>query len=392
MKKQHLLPVLFAISLLVSACTGNVQAAPPTETAINADQFTPGIVAEGMLLPGEHIALAFVSGGRVLEVNVNEGGHVRAGQVLALLEGSEALQAHQAAAELELVAVHQAQQDLDEHTLLALALASADLEAALKVYDDAARAWNGRNATNPTVFDTVLVDYLEAEDAVRDAQKSTNDEVDQPADAPARLQAEKDVQREQTRRANAFIALLKDYENPQEGSNTNTRTALLSAITQLETARQRLADLAGGPDPDQAELLEARQKAAETTLAAAEEELRALEIRAPWDGVLLAWDLVVGEIVSPGNPVGELADISSWYVETTDLTENGVVSIQPGDQVSVQLDAFPGETFKGTVESIRGFGEKFQGDMTYTVRIRLDQIDQRWYWNMSATVTISPSQ
>ena len=391
MKKQFLLTILFVVSLLVSACAGNAQAAPTTEITSNADQ-SPGIVAEGILLPGEHIALAFANGGRALEVNVSEGERVRAGQVLARLEGSEALQAQRAAADLELVAVHQSQKDLDENTLQALALASADLETYIKVYDDAVRAWNGRNGSNPTVFDTTLVDYLEAEEAVRDAQKSVNDQADQPADAPTRLQAEKDLQREQTRRASAYIALLADYENPQEGSTTDKRTALLAAITLLETARQRLIDLSGGADPDQVEVLEARQKAAESARSAAEEGLRALEIRAPWDGVLSAWDLKVGEIVSPGSPVGALADLSSWYVETTDLTENGVVSIQPGDPVSIQLDALPGETFGGTIESIRGYGEQYQGDMTYTVRIRLDQIDQRWYWNMSATVTISPGQ
>jgi multidrug resistance efflux pump len=393
MKTKLFLPVLIIFSLILSACADAVAQAAPAATPAPALNTSPAdVVAEGVLLPGENVALAFVSGGRVREVNVAEGDRVQANEVLARLEGADALIAKQAAANLELVSIRQAQEKLDENTLLALALASAELEAAQKAYDDAARAWNGKNANNPTVFDTALVDYLDAEEAVREAQKLVNEEADQPADAPTRQQAEKDLQREQTRRTNAYTALLNDYENPQEGSQTGTRTALLAAITRLETARQKLADLSGGPDPDQAELLEARQKAAEATLNAVEEGLRALEIRAPWAGVLLAWDLDVGEIVAPGQPVGGLADTSTWYVETTDLTENGVVSIQPGDAVSVRLDALPGETFSGVVESIRGYGEKYQGDMTYTVRIRLDQTDRRWYWNMSAAVTISPEK
>ncbi|MFZ6027344.1 MAG: HlyD family secretion protein [Chloroflexota bacterium] len=389
MKNQTILcTLLLLFSLLVSACANTAQAAPAAVSDPASDVSSETVIAEGQLVPGKHIGLSFVNGGRVAEVTVSEGQHVRQGQALARLEGSAALLAQQAAAQLEIIETRQAMQNLDENALLALALASAELEAAQKAYDDAERGWNGKTAANPSAFDTALGDYLAAEAAVRQAQKQADEEADQPADAPTRLQAGKDLQREQTRRANAYQALRNDYENPQEGSQTEKRTVLLAAITRLETARLELDKLAGGPDPDLSELLDARLKAAQATLSATEEGLRALEIIAPWDGILLAWDLEVGEIAAPGQWVGALADTSAWYVETTDLTENGVVDIQAGATAKISVDALSGENFSGKVESIRGYGEKYQGDMTYTVRIRLDQNDPRWYWNMNVLVTV----
>jgi len=96
----------------------------------------------------------------------------------------------------------------------------------------------------------------------------------------------------------------------------------------------------------------------------------------------------VGQGVAAGQTVGGLANTGGWRVETTDLTENSVVAVKRGDQVSITVDSLPGETFTGTVESIRGRGEKYQGDMTYRVRIRMHQNDPRWYWNMTVKVTI----
>jgi len=152
--------------------------------------------------------------------------------------------------------------------------------------------------------------------------------------------------------------------------------------------RLRLDKLNGGPDPDLEARLQARLEAARAAQVAAQEGRRALEVQAPWSGELVDWELKVGQGVAAGQTVGGLANTGGWRVETTDLTENSVVAVKRGDQVSITGDSLPGETFTGTVESIRGRGEKYQGDMTYRVRIRMHQNDPRWYWNMTVKVTI----
>jgi HlyD family secretion protein len=43
----------------------------------------------------------------------------------------------------------------------------------------------------------------------------------------------------------------------------------------------------------------------------------------------------------------------------------------------------------GKVASIKGFGENRQGDIVYTVVVKLDTQDPRLRWNMTAKVTFS---
>lgn len=391
MKTHFFFPLLSVTALLLSACAGAAQAAPaPTVPTAETAPSPDSVVAEGRLLPGKHIQLTFPTGGRVAESAVAEGDAVQAGDLLARLEGSADLLAHQAAAELEILTTQQAIADLQEDTLAVLAGASAELEAALKNYDAAERGWNGKGGTHPGDFDMALSEYLAAEKAVREAQEGVDDEAGRPNDSPARQQAAEDLGREQARRAKAYAALLADYENPPEGSQAEKRTALFQAITRLETARTRLAELNGGTDPEPATLLNARLQAAQAAAAAAEEGLRLLEVRAPWDGILTSWNLEAGEVVAPAQPIGTLADRMVWFVETSDLNENGVVSVQIGAPVEVTVNALPGKTYAGVVETIEGYGVKSQGDMTYTVRIRLEENDPRWYWNMNVKVTINP--
>ena len=80
----------------------------------------------------------------------------------------------------------------------------------------------------------------------------------------------------------------------------------------------------------------------------------------------------------------QLADLATLQVETDDLTELNVVRVQEGAPATVTFDALPGLTLTGKVVRIKPLGENKQGDMTYTVVIQPDQLDDRLRWNMTA--------
>lgn len=101
---------------------------------------------------------------------------------------------------------------------------------------------------------------------------------------------------------------------------------------------------------------------------------------------MIAVDIRPGEYAAPGVAVLRLADLSSWQVETRDLTEIQVAQVREGQPVTVTLDALPGVELRGKVQRIEGFGENRQGDITYKVVVALDEQDQRLRWNMTATV------
>jgi multidrug resistance efflux pump len=382
--------LLCAATVLLSGCASTAQAAPtaaaPTAQSVDLS------VAEGRLVPFQALDLAFESGGRVAETNGEEGQVVKAGQVLARLEGSEIFQAQEAAAKLEIVQAEQALQRLKDDTLVSLAATAVEMESAHKEYDEAASGWSAKDQKYPSTFETALSDYVEAERMVREAQQKLDEETDHPGDTPLRTQAQNRLEREKTRRATAYQTVLTKYEGPREGEALSARSRLVNAIARMEAARLRQAKLNGGPDPDSSAVLQARLKSAQAAQAAAQKNLRALELRAPWNGTLVNWDLKTGQFAGPGQVVGALADTTTWWIETTDLAENDVIAFKIGGAVNVTVNALAGQTFTGTVKAIHGKGEKVQGDMTYQARIALNQSDPRFYWNMTVKVTVKDAK
>jgi multidrug resistance efflux pump len=158
------------------------------------------------------------------------------------------------------------------------------------------------------------------------------------------------------------------------------------AEAELASNQQKLADLQAGSDPDQ-QAAQARLKAAEAGLAAAQAALSDSSLAAPFSGVVADLQLKAGEQVSPGQAVVTLADFSQWAVETDDLTEIEVPQVQVGQKVRVTADALPDLELSGTVESIGDVFEEKRGDITYTVRVVLDELDERLRWGMTAVVT-----
>jgi HlyD family secretion protein len=150
-----------------------------------------------------------------------------------------------------------------------------------------------------------------------------------------------------------------------------------------------LTMLRAGPTVAQVAEAEAEVQRAQAMLQYARVVVAEAELHAPFSGTVGALALRVGEYVAPGAPVAEIADLSAWQIETTDLTELNILRVREGSRVSVAFDAIPDLELLGTVSRIRELGESQQGDITYTAIIALDQPDPRLHWNMTASVTIA---
>jgi multidrug resistance efflux pump len=130
-----------------------------------------------------------------------------------------------------------------------------------------------------------------------------------------------------------------------------------------------------------------RIQSAEAALAAAEAALADLDLVATINGSVVKLDLIAGEQVTPGTPVVQLADFSQWYVETDNLTEIDVVNVSTDQAVSIVPDALPDVQLSGKVESIGDVYEEKRGDVTYTARILVNEVDPRLRWGMTVVVT-----
>jgi multidrug resistance efflux pump/uncharacterized protein YraI len=167
---------------------------------------------------------------------------------------------------------------------------------------------------------------------------------------------------------------------------------ITEAQSYVASAQADLNLLLAGATPEEIAAAEANIAAAQAALRDAQIAAADMTLAAPFDGIIAAVNVEVGEQISPGVAAVQLADTSSWRIETEDLTELDVVNVQPGDAVTITFGALPDEEFRGRVVNIWPLGENKQGDITYTVVIALDVQEPRLRWNMTAEATILPAE
>ncbi len=111
------------------------------------------------------------------------------------------------------------------------------------------------------------------------------------------------------------------------------------------------------------------------------------QLTAPFAGTVVTVDIFPAETVTPGQVVVVLGDLSSYRIETTDLSERDVPHVKIGQAVNVFVEAL-GQDFAGKVADVSNISSTLGGDVVYKVTINFDQQPQGLLWGMSADVEI----
>ncbi len=239
--------------------------------------------------------VSFKVAGRVLELPMEEGQHVKLGELLARLDNDDY---HQQ------VAVDDATARV-RHSQLVLGLAGSraqDIEA-------------GRQA-------------------VIDAQADLDEK-------------RKDFQRYQ-----------KLWEKDEIAGQLRDQaaTAVTRAQATLSRAQQAYSQLLEGTRKEELAVQKANLRQARESLEMSRIRLNYTVLRAPFDGVVLVRQAELGEVVAPGAPIVTLADLDHiWvrvYVPETDLGR-----VHWGQEVIVRTDTYPGKQYKGRVSFIASDAE-----------------------------------
>jgi HlyD family secretion protein len=131
------------------------------------------------------------------------------------------------------------------------------------------------------------------------------------------------------------------------------------------------------------------QKAA--ALRVAQTNLNYTVIRSPIDGTVVARNVDVGQTVAASLQAPTIftiaQDLSKMLVYTK-TDESDVGNIKPGKQVTFKVDAFPKETFRGSVAQVRMNPTIVQNVVTYDTMIEFDNPDLKLFPGMTAYVTI----
>jgi Cu(I)/Ag(I) efflux system membrane fusion protein len=144
------------------------------------------------------------------------------------------------------------------------------------------------------------------------------------------------------------------------------------AESTLESARTKLRLL--GILPEQISEIEKTKK---TTTH--------LTIFAPIGGTIIEKDVRLGQYLKAGDPLYRIADLDPIWLYLN-IYEYDLAWVRYGQQVDVGLEAYPGETFRGTVV----FVDPFLDDATRTIRVRVNikNPDRLLKPQMFATATI----
>jgi len=96
---------------------------------------------------------------------------------------------------------------------------------------------------------------------------------------------------------------------------------------------------------------DARLAAAEAAVANARLQVEHTVLVAPADGIVARREVEVGELVQAGQTLMTVVPSEAVWV-TANLKETEIEDVTPGDSATFTVDAYPGHTFHGVVESL----------------------------------------
>jgi HlyD family secretion protein len=396
MKKTILL--LWVLALFAAGCSGGPSKPTPTPLA---DQVIPPVVsASGKLLPAEWANLASQTGGRVIEVKVQTGDQVQAGQALVQLDDVDAkLALAQAQAALKTAQAQLAQIKAGARPAELAAAEQSVKEAEAAVNAAAAQLAQLQAGARAAEIAAAEAEVARLAGELDRAQKAYNGVVVGRAEAKeygipggGLGQYEEQMRAQLNAIRASYDAAQKQLEQVKAGATKNELDAARANVAAAEAGRARaqaqLDLLKAGATQEQIAVAEANVVQAQVAVDTAQAALDKLTLKSPFAGTIGNVYARVGEMLTPGQAVLALGDLAGMRVETTDLSEVDVARVAVGQPVNVTFDAIKGKTLAGKVARIAPMSSQGQGGVNYTVIVELDQLDPALRWGMTAFTDI----
>ena len=287
------------------------------------------------IVADHQVVVAAQVNGQVLDVAVEVGDSVQAGDVIVRLDSSALeAQAAQAKAALDAAASNLALLK-DPAKEQDLAAAQAAINAASAAY---ARASNGPTDEERRL---ALAQLKQAEAAVTVAQAAYNMVKGNPnvGMMPQSLQLQQATLAQEAAQA--------QYDKLMKGA---TADQIAAAYAQLESARAQLQRLQDGAKPAQIAAAEAQVNAAQYAYYLAQLQVSKATVKAPIDGVVSKVQTAAGSLAGPGAPL--LTLLSQGVRVTIPVEEARLSQLAVGQPARIRVEAYPDRTFDGAVAII----------------------------------------
>jgi len=206
---------------------------------------------------------------------------------------------------------------------------------------------------------------------------------------PATFQAQVD-------QARANLAMANAQEERAEASLLEAKRALERSATLFQKNYISKSDLDTAETNEQgarAQVSSAKAQImqAKASLNFAEKNLQYTRIISPVDGVVISRDVDIGQTVAASFQTPTLfsiaQDLTKMQIDTS-VDEADIGKVAEGQKVEFTIDAYPDETFTGTVSVIRNAPITVQNVVTYNVVITVANPEGKLKPGMTANVSI----
>ncbi len=154
--------------------------------------------------------------------------------------------------------------------------------------------------------------------------------------------------------------LKKEYISKQDYDQAKTNYEV--ALAQVKAARDKESQLKAAVETQKSVIQQAEAsiptqqaqiKQSRANLQAARLNLSYTKITAPTDGYITNRSVDLGNQIQPGQPLLAVVPLGPQRIWiTANYKETQLKGIKPGERVVIKVDAYPGKTFHGTVNSI----------------------------------------
>lgn len=341
----------------------------PETAAVERTVLGNTIETTGTIAPEQTASLTFDTSGVVREVLVEVGDAVTAGQELAKLDTSDL--EYQVSLQQQSLIVQQTNYDelVSDPTDSEIAQAEANLASAQSQLRSAQSQLDA--APNQATINCSSLDT--ARDTLEDAQGDYDDYVRDGFEWDATFIPDTDSEWGQALRdaQRTYDVELAQCDNTTTADEYELDVA--AAQASVDQAQASLDSLVNGPTEAEINQAEAQLEQARLEMENAQTQLLDAVLVAPFDGIISANNLVVGQITSNGAAAMTLIDTSVLHVDV-DVDELDIAQVEIGQTVIVRADALEDITISGVVARIAPTGTETDGIVTYEVRVDLTNL------------------
>jgi HlyD family secretion protein len=166
-------------------------------------------------------------------------------------------------------------------------------------------------------------------------------------------------------------AAYDEIVNEENAETSPEALALQQATIDYQIAQRNYERLVNAPPADELAALEKQLESAQLALERAQVQWEEMQLIAPLAGTVVRVETREGEMVSAYRPVVVIADLTSLQI-IAEVDEIDVAEVAPGQEVTIRLDAYPGQTLPGTIGSLAPAASLQRSSTVYEAVVEFD--------------------